>query len=104
MQQAREVLSGEFPLEGLGDLFIVFLKVENPLCQGGKGREVIGREQFSLEDGEIDFDLVQPAGMDGEMDDNNLRPLALKAPDRGGKTRCRESRRPFGQSSTAHRP
>ena len=78
MQQIGQVLSGEFPLEGLGDLFIVFLKTKNPFRQIGKGKEVVGREYFSLEDGEIDFDLVQPTGMDREMDDNDLRPLCLE--------------------------
>ncbi len=83
MQQIGQVFSGEFPLEGLGDLFVVFLKADDSLRQIGKGKEVIGREYFSLEDGEIDFDLVQPTGMDGEMDNNDLRPLALKSIDRG---------------------
>ena len=83
MQQIGQVLSGEFPLEGLGDLFIVFLKAENPFRESNKGREVIRREYFSLEDGEIDFDLVQPTGVDGEMNNNNLRPSALKSIDRG---------------------
>ena len=92
---------GEFPFEGLGDPFIVILKAENPFCQIGKGKEVIGREQFSLDDGEVDFDLVQPAGMDGEMDDNDLWPFALKSVN-GGQSPVRRPivenpKNPFGR-------
>ena len=83
MQQVREFFSGEFPLEGLGNLFIVFLKAEDSFRQVGQGNEVVGSKYFSLEDGEIDFDLVQPTGMDGEMDDHDLRPSGLKTSDGG---------------------
>ena len=51
MHQVGQVLFGEFPLEGLSDLIIVFLKVENPFGQVSEGKEVIGCEHFSLEDG-----------------------------------------------------
>ena len=83
MQQVGQFFSGEFPLEGPGNLLVVFLKGSYPLSEIDKGKEVIGREHFSLEDGEIDFDLVQPTGVDGEMDNNDLGPLALKSIDRG---------------------
>jgi hypothetical protein len=88
MHQVGQVFSGEFPLEGLSDFLIVFLKVENPFGQVSKGKKVIGREYFALEDGEIDFDLVQPAGMDGKMDNNDLWPLTLKSID-GGQSSMR---------------
>ena len=65
MQQVGQVLSGEFPLERLGDVFVALLKLENPFRQMSEGKEVVGREDLSLENGEIDFDLVQPTGMDG---------------------------------------
>jgi hypothetical protein len=38
----------------------------------------------------IDVDLVQPTGMDGKMDDNDLRSVALKAPD-GGQSPVRRA-------------
>src|SRR5512136_2587802 len=88
MHQVGQVLFGEFPLEGLSDLLIVFLKVENPFGQVSEGKEVIGREHFSLEDGKIDFDLVQPTGMDGETDNNDLWPLTLESID-GGQSSMR---------------
>jgi hypothetical protein len=61
----------------------MFLKTEDLFGQAHKGTEVIGGKYFSLEDGEKDFDLVQPVGMNGKMNNNDLGRLALKSIDRG---------------------
>jgi hypothetical protein len=90
MQQIGQVLSGEFPLEGPGNLLVVFLKGAYSLPEINKGKEVVGRKHFSLEDGEINLDLVQPTGMDGKMNDNDLGPFALKPID-GGQSSVRGS-------------
>jgi len=40
--------------------------------------EVVGSEDRSLHDGEVDLDLVQPAGVHGCMDDDEARILLLE--------------------------
>ena len=59
------------------------LKEGNPVLQVGKGEKVVWGEHFSLEDGEIDFDLIQPTGMDRKMHDDDVRPLTLETIDGG---------------------
>ena len=46
-----------------------------------QGTEVIGRQDFSLDDGEIDFDLIQPAGVNGSMNEYQVGIPSLKPSD-----------------------
>ena len=39
----------------------------------------VGAEDLALDDGELDLALVQPRGMDGQVDEPQRRPLALEA-------------------------
>ena len=48
-----------------------------------QGREVVWRQDFSLDDGEIDFDLVQPTGVNGSMNEHQVGILRLKPADGG---------------------
>ena len=96
LQEAGEVLAGEAPLEGCCDSLPVVLKVEKALGECVEGGEIIGGEDFSLDDREVDFDLVEPAGMNGTVDQDQARILLLEALN-GGETamrpsRCRRSR------------
>ena len=38
-------------------------------------REIVGREELSLNDGEIDFDLIEPTGVDWSMNEDGLGPF-----------------------------
>ena len=69
----------EVPLERLGHGLVVGLKCEQALFDRGQRREVVGREDLALDDGEVDFDLVEPAGMDGTMDRNQARIFRLES-------------------------
>ena len=44
--------------------------------------EVVGREDFALDDREVDLGLVEPAGVDRGVDEDQVRPCALEAVDR----------------------
>jgi hypothetical protein len=69
----------EFPLEGLRHGLVVGLKGEQALFDRGQRREVVGGKDLALDDGEIDFDLVEPAGMNGTMDRNQARIFRLES-------------------------
>jgi hypothetical protein len=43
----------------------VLLEVQEPLLELGQGKEVIGSEHLSLDNGEVNFDLVEPTSVDG---------------------------------------
>src|ERR1700681_802117 len=44
--------------------------------------EVVGREELALNDREVDLDLVEPAGMNGGMDEDQVRPFGAQAETR----------------------
>ena len=90
LQEAGEVLAGEAPLEGRCDSLPVVLKVEKALGECVEGGEIIGGEDFSLDDREVDFDLVEPAGMNGTVDQDQARILLLEALN-GGETAMRRA-------------
>src|ERR1019366_8176300 len=67
LEQLGEFGAGEFPLERLSEDLVAGLEGEDPggqlLERGGIGR----REDLALEDAEIDLDLVEPTGVDRQM-------------------------------------
>lgn len=107
--QSEQIPARECPLEGDGDLLIepiakplfgvakcfvfswhwavlqlllVILKLEQAVFQLSKRGEVIGRQNLPLDDGEIDFDLIEPTGVNRGMNRNQCGPSFLKT-DRG---------------------
>ena len=77
-EQLSQIATGEAPFEGLRDLLIMLLKSENSLGSRVEGREIIRGERFALEDREVDLDLVEPARMDGQMDQDEIGPLCAQ--------------------------
>src|SRR5262245_38404347 len=69
-----QVGAGEGPLKGSGGLLVVVVEGEQTLLEVGEGGEVIGSEDLALEDGEIDLDLIEPAGMERGVDQDNRGP------------------------------
>ena len=63
-QKGVQIATSEGPFEGCCRPLIVDLEGKETLLQFGERREVVGREDLSLNDREIDFDLVEPAGVD----------------------------------------
>lgn len=82
-EQLLKVLARELPFEGLGDGAIVVLEAQQPLLQLGQGSEVVRSEGFALDDREIHFDLVEPAGMYRCVHRDDGGPASLQAPDAG---------------------
>jgi len=58
------------------------LESKGTLLELGQGTEVVGRENFSLNDREVDLDLVEPAGVNWCVDKNGVGPLGAETVDR----------------------
>ena len=69
MGELVEVGPGELPLEGRGDLLVAAAEGEQSLFERGEVGEVVGGEDFALEDRELDLGLVEPAGVNGGVDE-----------------------------------
>ena len=67
-----KIVSSEPPLKGSRYLLVVFLKAHQSLFQGSDGWEIVWREYLALNDGEVDLDLVQPAGVYRSVDGNEV--------------------------------
>jgi len=63
-----EVAASVGPLEGFGRLLIAQLELEERCFEFIERNEIAGGEKFALDDREVDFDLVEPAGVDRCMD------------------------------------
>ena len=81
-----EVCAGKFPLERLGDLFIVDLEGQEAVRHLGEVGEVIGGEHLPLDHGEINLHLVEPTGMNGQMDQDQVGTSSPESPHGGGST------------------
>ena len=77
-QQRVEVVAGERPLEGRGDLLVAAAEGEELCFEGGEVFEVVGGDDLALDDGEVDLGLVEPGGVDRGVDDDQVRPGAWR--------------------------
>lgn len=73
-----QIVPREAPRERCGDGRVSILKGEYRARELMSGCEVIGREHLSLNDGEIDFDLIQPACMNRRVHKDQIRPHLAK--------------------------
>jgi len=62
-----EVLAGELPFEGLSRGCPVVLKLQEALSDSVEVGKIIRGQDLPLDDREVDFDLVEPTGMNRRM-------------------------------------
>ena len=55
------------PLEWESGSLVALLKIHEALLKVRERGKIVRSEYFSLNDGEIDFNLVDPAGMNGSV-------------------------------------
>jgi hypothetical protein len=67
------------PPKRTGGLLVMVLEGQQALLEFGEGGEVIGREDLTLDDGEIDLNLVEPAGVDRGVDQHDRGPRRAQA-------------------------
>ena len=60
-------LTRELPLERTGSRLPLVLKIEETLSQSVEIGKVIGREHLALNNREVNLDLIEPTGVNGNM-------------------------------------
>jgi hypothetical protein len=78
-----EVIPREFPLKWRSDIFIVLLEGEESVFDFLKRVEVVGRERLTFNDGEVDFDLIEPTCVDRSMHGDEVGESCFEAPNTG---------------------
>jgi hypothetical protein len=66
-EELVEVLASELPLEGLSGGCPVVLKIQEALGNSIEIGKIIGCQNLPLNDRKVDFDLVEPTGMNRRM-------------------------------------
>ena len=80
-QKSIEVSACKLPLERRSDLLVVFLEAQESSFDRCERGEVIRGEHLALDDGEIDLDLVEPAGMHRSVDRDHVAESGLQTTD-----------------------
>jgi hypothetical protein len=70
-----EIAAGEGPVEGRCGPLVMGLKGKQAPLEFLQRREIVGRENLSLNDREIDFDLVEPTGVNRCMNEDYVGPF-----------------------------
>src|SRR6266481_2806682 len=83
LEQEVQVGRGEFPLKRGGDLLVVVLEGQQSCLRLGEAGEVVRGQEFALDDRKVDLDLVEPGGVDGQVDQVQGGPGALEPAGRG---------------------
>ena len=83
LQEPVKVVSGESPVERLGDGVVTLGESGEAVGDLVQVGEVVGGDDFSADDGEDDLDLVQPGGVNRQVDEPQVGPGALETADRG---------------------
>src|SRR2546425_12295251 len=88
-QERSKILAGEGPLERGRRSFVVILEAEQAVLDLGQRGKVVRRQDLALDDREIDLDLVEPAGVDRRVDEDEAgarggAPPPPAAPPGGG--------------------
>ena len=78
-QERVQVAAGESPLERRSRLLVMALESQEALFEFDQRGEVIWCEDFSLNDGEIDLNLIEPTGVNRRMNQNDAGPSGSKA-------------------------
>jgi hypothetical protein len=78
-EKAIEVAASIGPFEGFGRLFVAQLEFKECRFEFIERNEIAGGEQFALDDREVDFDLVEPAGVNRGVDEYQVRPTGAQA-------------------------
>src|SRR5262249_11993426 len=79
LQGVGEIGAGELPLERPRPDLVVGLEGEDLSSKVIEGGRVRRREDFALEDREVNFHLIQPAGMEGQVHRHQVLVSILQA-------------------------
>ena len=54
---------------------VALLEAHELVSERGEICKVVGREELTLNDGEIDLNLIEPAGVDRSVDEDDIGPF-----------------------------
>jgi hypothetical protein len=74
-----KIAARESPFEWFRGSLIAVLESHQAPAESTEVGEIAGREQLTLDDGKVDLDLVQPAGVDWRMNQNDIGPFGSEA-------------------------
>ena len=74
----------ESPVEGDCCSVVPVLEAEESLLECCQIFEVLGCDDFALNDGEEDLNLIQLRRVDGQVDEHRVRPAGLPSVDEAG--------------------
>ena len=78
-EYTSQVAAREGPLEWSGQRLIVTLKRQEAVLNVGQRIEVVRRQDLALHDREVNLDLIEPTGMDGSVNEHQIRILLLQS-------------------------
>jgi hypothetical protein len=84
LHECREIVFRESPLERGRDAFVIALEPQQPLLDVGERAEIGRCQCFALKNGEVDFDLVEPTGVKGTVNGDDVGKQRVKSLDAGG--------------------
>jgi len=73
-KEVCQIIAGKPPLKRLSYSLVMVLKAKQSVFKGGQRIEIVRSKYFSLNDRKVDFDLIQPAGMNRRMNQNDSGP------------------------------
>ena len=109
MRSRSRARSSRVNLQSNGSASVVVAVLEGGKAVGDlvEVEKVVGVDDFALDDGEDDLDLVQPGGVDRQVDEPQVGPGAFETVDRClapvASCRCRPPRTPGGPRRRARR-
>jgi hypothetical protein len=78
LKELVEVVSGEGPVEGCGRVVVVVFEVGQASGDLVQIEKVVGVDDLALNEREDDLDLVEPGSVNGQMDQPQIGPGALR--------------------------
>ena len=80
-QEGMKIAACEGPLKRRGGPLVMALESKKMLFEIGQRGEIIRREDFSLDNREIDFNLIEPTGVNRRVDEDYIRPFIAQTLD-----------------------
>ena len=81
LHEPNEIIPRELPLEGLRSLLVPGLESQYAGFDLARIREVIGGQDFALDNREVDLHLVEPGSMQGQVDQPHVSETSSHAAD-----------------------
>src|SRR5208283_1648645 len=78
-EKDMQVVASEGPLERFGGALIAVLESNRTAFEGFEIGEIAWREELTLNNGEVDLDLVEPTRMDRRVDQDDVWPLGSQS-------------------------